>query len=31
VQGYFAGEEVLGGRDDTGEVHEVYLQEVNVG
>ena len=31
VQGCFEGEDVLGGRDDAGEVHEVHLQEVDVG
>ena len=31
VQGCFEGEEVLGGRDDADEVHEVHLQEVDVG
>lgn len=31
MQGRFEGEEVLGRRDDAGEVHEVHLQEVDVG
>ena len=31
VQGCFECEEVLGGRDDAGEIHEVHLQEVDDG